>query len=264
MSVPALQQGAFDKEDTLNCNNQGDVKRWLSKYIEDGNPPPAGTTFQLPDRKEADPPSTSDKRCVHIARGTHPASTDAAHAWQHVPLLAICAVGGGIQFEGTDVTAVRRVMRWCRLEVKVKSEPSLRPTRPPSARAAAVAPGGYAAVADGGVLNEVIEQEAREARCPTPSGRQDSHARQGRQWAGTRACQSDEGAHCFFCAAAGAAAPEHAGAACVQHACLCADTPRQLTRCKAGTEAGGRRRQRRAASPATAASSPTCRSDGPS
>jgi hypothetical protein len=53
---------------------------------------------------------------------------------------------------------------WCRLEVKVKTEPSLRPTRPPSARAAAVAPGGYAAVADGGVLNEVIEQEAREAR----------------------------------------------------------------------------------------------------
>lgn len=52
----------------------------------------------------------------------------------------------------------------CRLEVRVKTEPSLRPTRPPSARAAAVAPGGYAAVADGGVLNEVIEQEAREAR----------------------------------------------------------------------------------------------------
>lgn len=47
----------------MNCNNQGDVKRWLAKYIEDGAPPPAGTTFQLPDRRETDPPS-SDKRYV--------------------------------------------------------------------------------------------------------------------------------------------------------------------------------------------------------
>jgi hypothetical protein len=59
----SVQQGAFDGEDPLNCNNQGDVKRWLSKYIEDGAPPPAGTTFQLPDRREADPPS-SDRRCL--------------------------------------------------------------------------------------------------------------------------------------------------------------------------------------------------------
>lgn len=47
----------------------------------------------------------------------------------------------------------------------MKTECSLKPTRPPSARAAAVAAGDYAAVAEGGVLNEAIEQSAREARC---------------------------------------------------------------------------------------------------
>lgn len=67
--MPSLQQGAFDRADPVNCNNQGDVKRWLAKYIEGGAPPPAGTTFQLPDRRETDPPS-SDKRFAHACEIT--------------------------------------------------------------------------------------------------------------------------------------------------------------------------------------------------
>lgn len=62
-SSPALQQGQFDKENPLNCNNQAEVKRWLGKHIEGGDAPPAGQTFQLPDRKDAAPAASSDQRC---------------------------------------------------------------------------------------------------------------------------------------------------------------------------------------------------------
>ncbi len=48
----ALQQAPFDASHPLNCNNQADVKKWLASFVE-GGPPPPGTTFQLPDRKES-------------------------------------------------------------------------------------------------------------------------------------------------------------------------------------------------------------------
>ena len=169
MPCPTLQQGAFDRADPVNCNNQGDVKRWLAKYIEGGAPPPAGTTFQLPDRRETDPP-TSDKRCAFVC--DNKATKKQLRACIFGSLL-MCGTAlqpchprehAGAQGPGIKALKLRLLLCWCRLEVRVKTEPSLRPTRPPSARAAAVAPGGYAAVADGGVLNEVIEQEAREAR----------------------------------------------------------------------------------------------------
>lgn len=64
-----------------------------------------------------------------------------------------------------SVAGCRTVSSACRIETRQKSEPPrVLPTRPPSARAAAVAAGGYASIADGGELNQIIEREAREAR----------------------------------------------------------------------------------------------------
>lgn len=60
-AVPALQQTPFDTDHPLNCNNQADVKKWLAKFIGDG-PPPPGSSFQLPDRKDVVPPASFDTK----------------------------------------------------------------------------------------------------------------------------------------------------------------------------------------------------------
>lgn len=47
-----VQQVPFDRLTPLNCNNQGDVKKWLSSHVSGSATADAGANFQLPDKRE--------------------------------------------------------------------------------------------------------------------------------------------------------------------------------------------------------------------
>lgn len=50
-----VQQVPFDRLTPLNCNNQGDVKKWLSAHVSGSASADVGANFQLPDKREHGP-----------------------------------------------------------------------------------------------------------------------------------------------------------------------------------------------------------------
>ncbi len=47
----------FDRATPLNCNNQGDVKKWLAGHVQGGGQTQPGSNFQLPDKRESGAPT---------------------------------------------------------------------------------------------------------------------------------------------------------------------------------------------------------------